>query len=139
MRKIKSGYYYFFYKLYNFWEEISVPSYWSDWKASLSLDVLVFFLIFSMMVYYNVFFDRYFNFGDKKIFIIFFILIVSIPNFFIFNYNDTWKEYNLKFSKYPKRKNSIGGFLVWAVILGIIFNLILSLYLMSKVDWKQYR
>jgi hypothetical protein len=131
-------YYYLFYKLYRWYEK--GPSIWmSDWKASLSIDVLVFFVILSFIVYYTTFIDRYFELGDSKIIVFLFIVGISVPNYFIFHHRDQWKGIVQRFDKIPKRKNLIGGWIVFGVVLLIIANLIFAFYQMSLVDWSKYR
>jgi hypothetical protein len=137
MSKLKKSYYYLFYKLYRFLE--AAPSKWqSDWNAELLVDVFVFFLFVSIGIYYNVFVDRYFDFGSKGSFVLFFILI-SVPNYFIFHHTDRWKRIVKEFDRLPKRKNIIGGWIVFILILLIIGNLIFAFYQMSKIDWAKYR
>ncbi len=130
-------YQYFFYKLYKFSE--AAPSRWlSDWKAGLAVDVLVFFVLFSLVIYYKVFFNRHLHLSKMNLEIVVFILLIGIPNYFIFHHNDQWKVIVHEFDKFPKRKNKIGGWIVFIIVLMIIANLIFAFYQMSKIDWKLY-
>lgn len=130
-------YYYLFYQLYKFWEFISFPKFWSDFKAAVSIVALEVWTIISLFVYYKVFVNRFYSFNES----LFFLLcgIVIIINIIIFVYLDKWKEYNEEFDKLSKKKNIIGGVIVWTIILLIIANLIYSFYLMSQIDWNQYK
>ena len=135
---LKRAYFYLFYKLYKFSE--AAPSRWmSDWKAGVIVDVLLYFLQLSFLVYYKTFFNRYFELGDSRIAASIFVLIVVIPNYFIFHHKDQWKVYVREFDKWPRKKNTIGGIIVWAIIFIIIANLIFAFRLMSQIDWTQYR
>jgi hypothetical protein len=133
------AYKYLFYKLFKFWEFTSVPKFWSDMKAALSIDILVFFIVLSCMIYFNVFINPYINFGKVKYIVLIFILLISIPNYFIFNHRDQWKKIVHEFDKLPSKENNKGGIIVLSIVLLIIINLIFAFYLMSQIDWKQYR
>lgn len=135
---IKKAYYYLFYKLYKF-SEAAPSRWWSEWKASLAVDVLLGFLILSIGIYYNVLVDRHFDFGTKTEFVVFFLLLILVPNYFIFHHREQWRDIVAEFDKWPKRKNRVGDMIVWAVIFVIFANLIFAFYQMSLIDWKQYR
>lgn len=131
-------YYYLFYKLYKF-SEAAPSRWWSEWKASLSIDVLELFICLTGIVYYSVFTKKGIDFGNGKLFIFILGLFICLPNYFIFHHGDQWKDYVKEFDQWPKRKNRIGGVIIWSVIILIIANLIFSFYLMSQIDWKEYR
>jgi hypothetical protein len=137
--KSREVYYYLFYKLYKFWETVSTPKFWSDWKASLSMDVLIYFLVQAFFIYYNVLIDRESDLGESTIEVILLVGVVSISNYFIFHHKDQWREIVHEFDKWPKEKNKRGNIIAATVIFTIIVNLIFSFYLMSQVDWSQYR
>lgn len=136
---LKRSYYYFFYKLYIFFE--NAPSRWlSDWKATFSLFVLEIWILLSVMVYYKVFTKKDLI-PDSRLVLVSFsvIIILSLIKYFAFEHRDRWKEYVEEFSKWPTKKNKTGALIVWLIVLLIIANLIFSFYLMSQIDWKQYR
>lgn len=136
MKKIKQAYFFLFYKMYKW---IGEDNWSADWKASLSIDVLVFFVILSFIVYYTTFIDRYFELGDSNIIVFVFIVVISVPNYFIFHHRDQWKEIVKNFDNLPKKKNLIGGWIVFGVVLLIFTNLIFAFYQISLVDWSKYR
>jgi len=133
------AYKYLFYKLFKFWEFVSVPKFWSDIKAAISIDVLIFFTILSLIIYYNIFIDPYFNLDKNKYVVLLFILAICGPNYYIFHRDDKWKRIVYDFDRLSSKKNKVGSIIVLMVILLIIGNLILAFYLMSQVNWKQYR
>lgn len=134
---IKRAYYYLFYKFYKFSE--AAPSRWlSDWKAELAIDGLLFFLFFSLMIYYNLFIDRFFKIPKTFVLVGIYFLFIGVPNYFIFHHRNQWKKIVDEFDELPKRKNLIGGWIVLLVVIFIITNLIFSLYLTFKVDWRLY-
>jgi hypothetical protein len=135
---INKYYKYVFYKLYNFYE--NGPSVWmSEWKASFSMDVLWYFTIYSIAIYYNIFINRYFHQNDSFIEEGALVILVAVFNYLIFNRNDRWRGINDHFKKLPKRKNLIGGWIVFGFILTIVVNLIVAFFLMSRIDWQVYR
>ncbi|MFN0293021.1 hypothetical protein [Pedobacter helvus] len=133
------AYYYLFYRIYRFWENVSDPKFWSDWKAGIVIIVLELFLLASIFIYYKIFFNRYVHLSESNRDIIIPLLLVVIPNYFAFVHTDRWKDYVKEFDALPKKDNKIGGWIVFGFILLVIANLIFSIYLMSKVDWSQYR
>ena len=136
MKKIKQAYFFLFYKMYKW---IGEDNWSADWKASLSIDVLVFFAILSFIVYYTTFIDRYFELVDSKIIVFLFIVGISVPNYFIFHHRDQWKEIVKNFDNLPKKKKLIGGWIVFGVVLLIFANLFFAFYQMSLINWSKYR
>jgi hypothetical protein len=67
------------------------------------------------------------------------VMLVSVPNYFIFHHRDQWKDIVKEFDKLPKRKNKIGGWIVFGVVLLIISNMVFAFYQMSLIDWSPYR
>jgi hypothetical protein len=139
MMTIKKAYYYLFYKLYRFSE--SAPSRWlSDWKATFSLLVLEIWILVSFMVYYKVFTKKDLIPDNRLTMMgITVVVVLSLIKYFVFEYQDRWKEYVVEFNKWPAKKNKTGTLVVWFIVLLIIANLTFSFYLMSQINWKQYR
>ncbi|MBC9812638.1 hypothetical protein H9Y05_09160 [Crocinitomicaceae bacterium CZZ-1] len=138
MEKLKKVYYYLFYQFYK-WYEKGPSVWWSDWKAALSIDVLSIFLGISFITYYTVYVDKYFRLGDGKFFLLGYVLLVAVPNYFIFHHRDQWKDIVKEFDQLPKRTNKIGGWIVFGVVMLVITNMVFAFYQMSLVDWSQYR
>lgn len=138
MEKIKTMYQYIFYKLYKFYKK-APTEWWSDWKASLTLDVLLFFVILSLYIYYQVMINPYAKLASSNIYCIVIAIIISVFNYFIFESNDQWKLIVRRFDKLPAKKNKIGSWLVSGFVALVISNLIFAFYLMSQIDWNLYR
>jgi len=136
---MKRAYYYIFYKLYRYYEK--GPSVWmSDWKAVLTLDILASSVFLSLFNYYAIYLNRNFRFDDNRgIIILTLFLTTFLPNHFIFQYKDRWKKILQGFQFIDKMKNRILGLVVIVMIILIFANLSFSYYLMSKVDWSQYK
>lgn len=127
MLAVKKGYYYLFYKLYKFSE--AAPSKWlSDWKASLTIDILILFVFSSILNYYKTFINPTSQIGEGNLLFIV-ITIISVLNYFIFHHQNQWKEFVQEFDKLPKQKNKIGSWLILSFVIIIITNFLLSFYL----------
>jgi purine-cytosine permease-like protein len=72
---------------------------------------------------------------DNPIYLILICLAIMIANYFCFHYNNNWKIYKTEFEKWPKKRNSTGGLVVFLIVLSILGNLIFMFYLYSKVKW----
>lgn len=138
MNVIKRAYYYLFYTFYKWYQR--GPSVWmSDWKAVLSIEVLGIVIGASMVIYYMIFVDRYFRIGNEFSLIPGYLLVVAVPNYFIFHHHDKWKLIVQDFDKLPNRIHRIGRWIVWGIVILLITNLIYAYYLMSLIDWSKYR
>jgi uncharacterized protein YjeT (DUF2065 family) len=135
---IKRAYYYLFYKFYKM-SEAAPSKWWSEWKASLALDTLIAFFVFSLITYFEILINPNIDIGGSKKTIIAMGIMILIPNYFIFHHRDQWKEIVAEFDQLPKRTNRIGSWIVFGIVLLVIGNLIFSFYLMSQIDWNQYR
>ncbi|WP_326983452.1 hypothetical protein VUJ46_02585 [Chryseobacterium sp. MYb264] len=139
---IKKAYYYFFYKIYKSIEYTSKEfggKFMTTFKASLVLIVLQIWFLFSLGIYYAIWSKKSIELSLNMPVIYIPLLIIVFSNYYAIDYLKIWKEYNSNFDKLPKEKNKIGGWIVFGIILLIILNLIYSFYLMSQIDWSQYR
>lgn len=123
-------YYYFFYKLYNFWELISFPTFWSDFKAIVTLLLLEIWLLFSVFNYYSIYNNSKFEVkvSSPILFIPLVLIICSKVYFFVID--TKWKSYHLEFNKMTKSKNILLGSIVWIIIILITISFFLSTYYM---------
>lgn len=124
---MKKAYYYLFYKLYKFSE--AAPSRWlSDWKAGLTIDILILFVFSSLINYYKFFFNPQSQLGEGNLLLVS-IVIISISNYFIFQYQNKWKKFVREFDKLPKQKDKIGSWAIFCFVIILVSNFILSFYL----------
>lgn len=135
---IKKAYCYLFYKLYRFYE--SAPSKWmSDWKAVFSLLVLEIWILVAGFTYYKVFTKKDLISADSlTVVAVFIVIFLVLIKFFVFEFQDRWKEYVKEFDGWPRNKNKIGTIITWLIVLCIITNLVYAFYLLSRIDWKEY-
>ena len=127
MKALKKGYHYLFYKIYKFSE--AAPSKWSsDWKASLTLDIIVVLLFTSLLNYYKVFVNPKSHLGEDYLLLIV-LAIINIVNYLVFHDKDKWKTYVYEFDKLPQKINIIGSWVVLITVIIIVGNFIFSFYL----------
>ncbi len=136
---IKEVYHFLFYKIYKFIKNVSVPEFWSEWKAIMLIIILEIALYFSVGMYYSVFINRYTTLLDNNFLIGLYLVSTIALNYYFFEHQNKWKLIIEKFDKLIKNKNIIGGWLVLLVIILVVVSLIYSFYLTSQIDWKQYQ
>lgn len=96
-------------------------------------------MLLSVGAYYVIFTKKFIELNISMPIVYMPAIIVYAFNYLTIHYKDNWRQYNVEFANYSKRKNRIASWIVFGIILVIIVNLILSLYLMSDVDWSKYR
>jgi hypothetical protein len=135
---MSKAYYYLFYRLYRWYEK--GPSVWlSEWKASFSIDVLIYSVIIFLFIYYKIFFNRYAFLSEGNVDVLLVVLPVVLANYLIFHHQDQWKKMVLEFDKMPKAVHKRWGLWLWGIVFIVIANLIFSFYLLSQIEWSEYR
>ncbi|WP_284462191.1 hypothetical protein [Chryseobacterium sp.] len=132
MKSIKRIYYYFYYKLYNHYENNGTP-FWSDFKANASIGALEIWLILSILNYFTLITGK--TTGELTIWqpsILIPIILLFILHYFVFIATDIWKEYNREFNLLPEEKNKRNGIVIWGIIILIIINTVFSYYLLFE-------
>lgn len=135
---IVKAYYYLFYKLYKVAMTGAIKSL-SGFYASAGLLALEIWFLFSLYNYYAVYFNRYASLELNSVKVIVPLIVLVAINYFTISYRDIGKKHIEEFEQWPKKRNTIGSIIVSAIVLLVIGSLVFSFYLMSKVDWKQYR
>jgi hypothetical protein len=142
MKFIKKSYYYFFYKIYRsieYTSELSGGKFLTFYKTGLVMLALETWIFFSLLAYYKIYTKISIQLLISMPIIYIPAIIIYAFNYFTLDYKDNWRQFNAEFANYSKRKNRIGGWIVFGIILIIVSNLIYSFYLMSQIDWSQYR
>jgi len=139
MRNFKKAYYLLFYKLYQFFKSLSEDSF-EEWKAGLVIQTLQIFILAIIWLQITIITknDIIPN-TNPKIWIIPLALIIAILNYHVFLGKKLWKNYEMEFKNYSKKKNRVINFIVLFIIFGIFALLILSYYQLSQIDWSKYR
>jgi hypothetical protein len=131
---IKKLYYYFFYKIYKAIQYTSAPfgEFLTNFKAGLVMIALEIWSVFFIGIYYSLI-------TDTKIELFISMPIIYIPlitiigfNYYSLNYLTIWKSYYKEFEQLPKRKNIMGSWVVFGIVLFIIANLIFSFYCLDQ-------
>lgn len=119
-RKMKKVYYFIFYVLFIFWEKISVPKFFSAFKAGLSLNILEIFAYYSILSSYCIINDVKINFSLENPIIFIPCGVIFILNTIVFDFSNEWKTYNNRFEILPKKIRLFYFSVVWIVIISII-------------------
>ncbi len=132
---MKKAYYYFFYKLYKvmLWTSSPFENFFSKFRASLALIALELWIIFTIRNYYHITSNINPKLSSNLLLYLIAIFII-VFNYISFDYyNNIWEKYKDEFDELPKRKNMIGGIIVWGIILFITVNFLVSIhYLYQK-------
>lgn len=136
---IKQAYYYFFYKLYRFWNKASNPFLSNNFRAEVTIIALEVWLLLSIGIYYVVATKTVVELTLFNPIVIIPFLVIILINYYAFINTNAWKGYALEFDQLSKKKNMIGDWIVFGIVLFIIANLVFSFYLMSQIDWNQYK
>ncbi len=142
MKFIKKSYYYFFYRIYRsieYTSKLSGGEFLTLFKGGVVMIALEIWILISIGAHYTAYSKTFIELSVSMPIVYIPLMIIILFNYFTINYKDNWKQYNAEFAKYSRKKNRIGGWIVFVVILLIVSNLVYSFYLMSEVDWSQYR
>lgn len=133
--KIRRLYFYLFYKMYNFWETVSIPAFWSDAKATLSIIILEEFTVTSIMMYYKIFFCQTSELLKQKWVFISMCAVLFLLNYFIFLYKKKWQQYFDEFDKLTKERNNKLGIFVSIFLMFLLANFTYACYLYLKMPY----
>ncbi|THV62928.1 hypothetical protein [Chryseobacterium candidae] len=128
---IKKAYYYLFYKFYKM--SASAPSkWWSEGKASMAIGVLEIWTIISILIYYKILIDPSSNIMGTTIIWFIIIIAITIADYYIFHHKNKWKNIISEFDKLPRKKNILGSWIVFGLVLLITGNFIFSFYCLDR-------
>lgn len=131
---IRKAYYYLFYKLNSFFENVSDDGF-ADWKAGLIVQTLEIFVFLTVGGWYAIFTKKNIL-PDNPFWIVLPIAIgLALLNYFTFLHHDRWKKYEEEFKKQPKKKRTMGSWMVFLFILLVISSMIFMFYNLSQIDW----
>ncbi len=138
MKKLRIGYAYLFYFFYNSVNKVK-GNILVQFKAVLMVLGLEMILITSGF-YYGVYFYKFDLPEDfNKLNLLFLIVPLVGLKLWFFERNDNWKTYISKFSAWPEIKQRKWNRVMRFIVFFVFANLIFSFYLMSQIDWRQYR
>lgn len=141
MKKIKTAYYYLFYKIYKsiiYTSEKVGGEFWSDFKAGIALLALELLFLGSFLNYYSIIINERLNIKITDLIILIPLIILFIINYLSFIHTEIWKEYNEEFDKLSEQENRRGTIIVWIIVIIIYINYFFSAFLLQKYVFKTY-
>lgn len=132
---IKEAYYYLYYRLYKAWRKNYNPLLSADFRTDISIIAIKIWFLGLVGIYLSILLGvklPRLSLTSPMVFIPFALAVGSTLYFFTFS--NRWKPYFEKFEKWPKRKNRIGGIIVWGIIILLFINLLVSVELMKKLN-----
>lgn len=131
---IKKLYYYLFYKIYKAIIYTSTPfgDFLSSFKAGLVLIVLQIWSFLSIINYYTVITGSKVELSISTPIMYIPLIIIIGFNYYTLDYLDIWKSYNQEFDQLPKKKNTIGSWIVILIVLIVIMNFVFSFYCLDR-------
>ena len=114
------------------WTSYPFGNFLSGFRASLVIIALELWIVFTIHNYYHIINNiNPKSSSDLLLYVACFLIIIF--NCITFDRNDNvWKKYNSEFDNLSKRKNIIGGIIVWSIILFITINFFISTYYSQK-------
>lgn len=137
---MRKAYYYLFYKIYKImlWTSSPFEDLFSKYRAGLAIIVLELWCIFTIQNYYEIINDVNPT-SSSNLFIYITGFLIIVFNYIAFDYyENVWKNYNKMFDNLPRRKNVIGGIIVWLIIFFIILNFFISTFYLHKLNFGTY-
>lgn len=139
MQKLKTGYAYLFFFLYNYLNKFK-NNIFIKFKALLLIVILEAVTILSVFFQYENFVKRALltqNFN--RLSLLYIVAPLTILNLWFFERNENWKKYLEEFNEWSIDKQKRWNWMMRGIVFLIFFNLILSYYWMSQIDWSAYR
>lgn len=109
--------------------------FWPEIRAYLLLLMFNATLILLIINYYTIITKKRVLLPDGNAWIYISALFLAFLNYFLILHNKKWKKDIEVFDKLPKGRNQIGSIIVWSIILGAVFALFLSFFLLYEIDY----
>lgn len=139
MQRLKTGYAYLFFFLYNYLNKFK-NNILIKFKAILLMIVLEVLLIISVLFQYESFTKKIsLSQNFDRLSLLYIIAPLTIQKLWLFERNENWKKYLDEFNAWPSDKQKKWNWIMRCIVFVIFTNLILSYYWMSQIDWSQYR
>lgn len=127
IRKMYEYTYYKFYKLVCI--DNSQRAYWKT-SSLLFLFFVIFLIILNL--YSEIFMEKSIFSATYEYLIL--MGIFYVVDHYTFHSKNQWKEIVKRYDAWPRKKNLIGGLIVWGIVLIVIAIFILALVLRGKVN-----
>ncbi|HAD78638.1 MAG TPA: hypothetical protein DCF99_03360 [Flavobacteriaceae bacterium] len=113
-------YYFVFYTLFVFWEKVSIPKFYSEFKAGLSILLIQIFIYYSIIYSYLIITNKEFNFDLKNPILLIPLGTIFLINIFLTNVSSKWKYYYPKFDNLQNIRKIKYMSITWLFILSVI-------------------
>lgn len=131
---MKRAYYYLYYTIYKAWSKNYNPLLSNNFRADISLMAIQIWFLGVLDTYLSIILNQ--DATDISIIspkVIIALILVIGSTLYFFTFSDKWKPYFEEFEKLPKRKNLIGGIVVWGIVIFIFINVFISVELAKKL------
>jgi hypothetical protein len=135
MESIKRAYYYFYYRIYKTFTKNYNPLLSVGFRTDIVVMAVKIWFLGVVDTYLCILFNQDatdISITSPKVIIALALVIGSTLYFLTFS--NKWKPYFEEFEKLPKRKNFIGGIIVWSIVIFIFINVFISVELMKKLN-----
>lgn len=134
---LKKAYYYFYYKLYNFFILFG-EDFLLKYKPLIFIISLEVLLLSAVSNWYSIL-ARGLDNQDHFILLIAITIFISLFNSSFFLHGEKYKTYFIEFENYNKKKKIISGWIIFIIISLVISIYFISDYQMELINWKRYR
>lgn len=120
------------YVFYKFYKSINQSDFgfFAQWRAIALLLLIEIIISFCLIIPMNLIFDiEIFS----KVFLIILVLLLVLKNYFMYDYNDKWKEVISNCDKLDKQKQRTYNIWYWIFIIGVLPLLGLEFYILGKI------
>jgi len=107
---------YIFYKLFRFADGTPSKLWPTEFKALATLCVIEAWLLVATAIVLSL--DHGVVTGPNTISIVIAVSVVFGSNYLLFEWKDRWKNIVKRFEQWPRKKQVIGGYFVWSIMLG---------------------
>lgn len=121
------------------WTSSPFENFFSNFRAGLVMIALEIWLLYSILNFYSISTDNKIDTSLSSPLILIPFILIIILNYISFDHHDNvWKKYNVEFDNLSKRKNLIGGIIVWSIILFITASFFFSTFHLHKINYGTY-
>jgi len=134
MKKIKRGYYFFYYIIYRTWNKDPHLLFSDSFRTDIIILATKMWFVLSLYAYLSIYLGIKIELSITNLFGFIPILLVLFTTLYFFTFSNKKKYYFKEFDKLSKRKRKIGSIVVWSVIVFIFINMFLSVELMKRLN-----
>ncbi|KAA5536817.1 hypothetical protein F0919_03865 [Taibaiella lutea] len=129
---MKKAYYYLYYKICKAFSKDDHPLFSVGFRADVVVMALKIWTAISLYSYLSILLGYRIKLSITEPLGLIPIALALGSTLYFFTFSNKWKPYFEEFEKLPKRKNLIGGIIVWGVAILSFINFIISVNLMKN-------